>query len=344
MISAGFTATNAASSGIRLERKLLKALAKRSDKPGLVFLGLWALSLVATGYLVYLALGTVWVYPAMFVYGTILTLSAYAMSHETAHGTAFRTRWLNTTVEWLTALIYMEEPLHRRYTHTNHHSYTWHVGKDSQMPFDTPMTVTGWLVEVSGLALLYFHLRTLMRLVTGRYTDVMRAVIPAHELPKIQRNAWIFLLVYLAIGTLIVSGQHWLLWFLVYPRLLGMPILSLFGLIQHVEMQENSASIIDSTRSFKTDRLAAFLYLNMHNHIEHHLYPQVPFYSLPALHQAIKDQLPQPDPGFWRTNLEVLSVVMRRSMGRNTRARSIRQSPQMITDGRYQKRSVRSMR
>ena len=344
MTQAGFTATNAASSGIRLERKSLKALAKRSDIPGLVFLAQWVLSLVATGYLVYLTLGTFWVYPAMIIYGSMLTLSAYAMSHETAHGTAFRTRWLNTAVEWLTALIYMEEPLHRRYTHTNHHSYTWHVGKDSQMPFDTPMAFSGWLAEVSGFALLYFHINTLTRLVTGRYTDVMRGVIPAHEFPRIRSNAWIFLLVYLAIGALIVSGQHWLLWFLVFPRLLGMPILSLFGLIQHVEMQENAASILDSTRSFKTDRLGAFLYLNMHNHVEHHLYPQVPFYSLPALHEAIKDQLPEADPGFWRTNLEVLSVVIRRSMGRNTRARSIRQSPRMITTGAYQKLSVRSMR
>ena len=34
-----------------------------------------------------------------------------------------------------------------------------------------------------------------------------------------------------------------------------------------------------------------FLYLNMNYHVEHHLLPSVPYRSLPALHDEIKDQL-----------------------------------------------------
>ena len=107
----------------------------------------------------------------------------------------------------------------------------------------------------------------------------------------------------------------------------------LFTLIQHVEMQENSPSILESTRSFKTNWLGRFLYANMNNHVEHHLYPQVPFYALHKLHQEIADQLPEPDPGFFKTNLEVISVVFRRTLGRGTKAATIRQAPHMITDG-----------
>lgn len=339
-----FVATNAASSGIELERKTIKALCRRSDRHGLVYLGKWALALLLSGYGVYLALDSVWVWPAMLVYGTILSVPAYSMSHETAHGTPFRTRWLNEAVMWLTALVYLEEPLHRRYTHTNHHSWTWHVGKDSQMPFDTPMTFAGWLAEVSGYALLKFHLVTLVRLAAGSYTGVMKSVIPADEFARIRRNAWIFIGVYAAIAAAIAFGFTQLWWFLVLPWLLGRPVMVMFGLIQHVEMAENAPSILDSTRSFQSSPIASLLYMNMENHIEHHLYPQVPFYALPALHEVIKDQLPEPDPGFWRTNLEVLSVVIRRSLGRNTKARSIRQAPHMITEGGYQKLSVRSMK
>ena len=87
-----YAATNAASSGVELERKSLKALCRRSDRPGLLFLVKWAFSLALTGYLVHLAMGTGWVWPAMFVYGSVIGLPAYAMSHESAHGTAFRTR------------------------------------------------------------------------------------------------------------------------------------------------------------------------------------------------------------------------------------------------------------
>ena len=128
-----FVATNAASSGIRIDKKRLKALSRRSDRPGLIYLAQLAGFLALTSYLIWISLDSWWVWPAMFLHGIFLTVPAYALSHETAHGTAFRTRWLNELVMWMTALVYFEEPLHRRYTHTNHHTYTWHVGKDSQV-------------------------------------------------------------------------------------------------------------------------------------------------------------------------------------------------------------------
>ena len=45
----GHVATNAASSGIQLDRETLKRLSRRNDRPGLVYLAQWALALAATG-------------------------------------------------------------------------------------------------------------------------------------------------------------------------------------------------------------------------------------------------------------------------------------------------------
>ena len=328
-----YVPTNAASSGVRLDRKTLKSIAARSDRPGLIYLAQWLIAITLTATLVALSLGTIWMWPAMFVHGVFLAVPTYAMSHETAHGTAFRTRWLNEVVLWVTSLIYMEEPLHRRYTHTNHHTHTWHVGKDSQMPFDTPMGAKGWFAEITGFALLRFHLLVMLRLAFGNYSDVMRSVTPEGEFSKMTRNARIFLLIYASIGVLVAFGIYWPLWFLVIPRVLGAPVMLLFTLIQHVELQENSPSILDSTRSFRTSWLGRFLYMNMNNHVEHHLYPQVPFHALPKLSEAVKDQVPEPDPGFFQTNWEVMLVVLRRSFGMSTKAPSIRQAPHMISDG-----------
>ena len=130
---------------------------------------------------------------------------------------------------------------------------------------------------------------------------------------------------------LAVAGHDWVLTYIVFPRILGGVVMLLFTLIQHVEMQENSPSILESTRSFTTNWLGRFLYMNMNNHIEHHLYPMVPFHQLPALNAAIAEQLPRTDPGFFRTNWEVLQVVTKRSLGASTKAPSIRQAPHMIT-------------
>ena len=157
-----------------------------------------------------------------------LTVPAYALSHETAHGTAFRTRWLNETVLWVTSFIYFEEPLHRRYTHTNHHTYTWHVGKDSQMPFDTPMAFGGWIAEITGLGLARFHVNALFALAFNRPSELTRFAIPDGELPKLVRNARIFLALCAGVIAIIAFGYTWPLWFLILPRILGAPVMLLF--------------------------------------------------------------------------------------------------------------------
>jgi len=325
--------TNAASSGVTLDRKTLISLARRSDRPGLVYLGGWLAGLGATGSLVALCLGTPWLVPALLAHGVLLTVPAYAISHETAHGTAFRSRRLNEFVFWITSLIYMEEPLHRRYTHTSHHTHTWHVGRDGQMPFDTPVSFGGWVAEASSLALLRFHAVVMVRLVLRRYSRAMTMAVPEGERARMTRNARIFLVLYAILAAVVASGVLWPLWFLVLPRLIGAPVMQLFTLIQHVEMAENRASILESTRSFRTAWPGRFLYMNMNNHVEHHLFPQVPFFALPALREALAEQLPAPDPGFFRTNAEVLSVAVRRSLGLQTRAWSIRQAPHMVSAG-----------
>lgn len=339
----GYAATNAASSGVKLHRKALKALAKRSDRPGLIWLGQWLSLLTASGFLLYLTLGSWWMLPAMLLYGTILTVPSYALSHECAHGTAFRTRWLNEACLWASSVLYFEEPYHRRYSHTRHHTYTWHVGKDSQMPFDTPMTFRGWLLEVTGIALLTYEIKVFLSNACGLFSRETRDFTPESELPKLKWGARACLGVYASLAALIAMGQLWPLYFFLLPRLLGGPVMLLFTLIQHVELQENSPSILESTRSFRTGWLGRFLYMNMNNHVEHHLYPQVPFHALPALSEAIQDQLPEPDPGFFRTNWEVFLVVLRRSLGRSTKAPSLRQAPHMITSGRFSSFSKASM-
>ena len=81
-------ATSAASSGVTLDRKTLKALARRSDGPAYAYLARWGAGVLVTGCFVWLSLDTWWLWPAMFVHGVVLCVPAYAISHETAarHG------------------------------------------------------------------------------------------------------------------------------------------------------------------------------------------------------------------------------------------------------------------
>ncbi|MBL55401.1 MAG: fatty acid desaturase, partial [SAR116 cluster bacterium] len=51
-------------------------------------------------------------------------------------------------------------------------------------------------------------------------------------------------------------------------------------------------------------------------HIEHHMFPLVPYYNLPRLHQVIRDDLPPPDRSIWSAYREMLPVIWQQFKGR----------------------------
>jgi fatty acid desaturase len=64
-------------------------------------------------------------------------------------------------------------------------------------------------------------------------------------------------------------------------------------------------------RTYTCSWLPAFCYWNMQYHIEHHMFPAVPFYNLPKLRAAIKDDLPPAPHGLWATWRELLPLMRR---------------------------------
>jgi len=47
----------------------------------------------------------------------------------------------------------------------------------------------------------------------------------------------------------------------------------------------------------------------MNYHVEHHMFPNVPFYALPALHEAIKADCPPAYPSLWAAYIEMVPAV-----------------------------------
>ena len=327
MTMADYRATNAASSGIKLDKKFLKALTRRSNWPGLKWFVTWVLALLVTGMGVYVSYGTWWIGPAIVVHGAVLTVPSYALSHECAHGTVFRTRWLNEAMFWLSSLIYIEEPYHRRYAHARHHTFTWIKDKDAQMSFSTPLTSWSWFMEISTIGFFIYEAKLLVRNAVGAFDDNVTAYTPASELPKLQWGARAFLAIYGGLATFVViAGAVWPLIYIVIPRLVGGPAMQFFTITQHAELEEDQPSIVHSTRSFRSGPIGRFLYMNMNNHMEHHLYPMTPFHALPELATALKDQLPEPDPDIVTINAELISIAFRRSFGLDTTAVNVRQA------------------
>ncbi len=99
-----------------------------------------------SGYLAYLSVGSRWVILAFFVYGTIYS-SCDARWHECAHGTPFRTRWLNETFYLLSCLMNMKEGTFTRWSHTRHHTETIMVGLDPEIQVMRPADLSRVLLD-----------------------------------------------------------------------------------------------------------------------------------------------------------------------------------------------------
>jgi fatty acid desaturase len=49
----------------------------------------------------------------------------------------------------------------------------------------------------------------------------------------------------------------------------------------------------------------------MNYHVEHHMFPMVPYHALPRLHELIKHDLPPADPSIWVAFKDMARAVVR---------------------------------
>ncbi|MEM7171040.1 MAG: fatty acid desaturase [Pseudomonadota bacterium] len=295
----------------KIDKKLLKSLSKRTDKPALLWFGAYFSLVIALGIAVVLTWNTPWVWPVLLLYSLVWGAAASG-SHETCHGTPFRSRWLNETSLWAFCWMVQMEPVWVRWGHAGHHSFTHHDVGDTELSEPNPVGWGRFFMVGTGLAGHINYTKTLIAHAFGRFTPDIRAVIPESEIPKAIRNSRIIVASYIAIVMWALLAQSWLpVALLVAPRLIGGPVIGFLHLTQHTGLQMNIFDHRFSTRSFTASPITRFFYFNMNNHIEHHMFPMVPFYNLPKLAAALKDQMPEPCDGLLGVYREVFGAVAR---------------------------------
>jgi fatty acid desaturase len=57
--------------------------------------------------------------------------------------------------------------------------------------------------------------------------------------------------------------------------------------------------------------VSRFIYWNMNYHVEHHMFPMVPYHALPRLHDLIRHDLPAPNPSIAAAFAEMWPALRR---------------------------------
>jgi fatty acid desaturase len=293
----------------RIPRAVLKELMKRSDAQGLRNFGLWLALLIASGVVAGLTWDSWWAVPAFFIYGTIYS-SSDARWHELAHGTPFRTRWLNDAFYHLSSFMTIREAYWWRWSHARHHTHTYFVERDPEIQVMRPTKVLPILLDFFALIGGAAEIGKTVRHAFGRVDAATEAFLPASEKPKMIWSSRIYVAVIVVTIVLAIALHSFLpLMFVWTPRFYAGWLHQLLGLTQHAGLGVNVKDHRLNTRTVYINPVFRFLYLNMNYHLEHHLLPMVPFHALPRLHEAIKDQLPPAYPSLYATYREMVPAL-----------------------------------
>ena len=296
-----------------IPRQRMKELMKRSDRPGLINYGLWLGLLAVTGAWLVLAWGSGWTVPAALLYGIFYGSCGDSRWHECAHGTVFKTRWLNRFFYQLASFMALKNPYLWRWSHTRHHTDTIVVGRDPEIAFPRPPSIFGIVLNLPYLKGGWPEVKKLVQLTFGILTADQKDFLIESDRSKAFWASRAHVAVLLMVTGLSIGMESWLPVMLVgLPTFYGGWLHHLLATTQHAGLAEDVPDHRLNSRTVHMNPFFRFVYSNMNYHVEHHMFPMVPFYFLPALHEENKADCPPAYPSTLAAFRELLPAMWKR--------------------------------
>jgi fatty acid desaturase len=295
-----------------VSRAEMKELMRRFDGPAIRDTVMWlgALALSAAGGVYFW--GSWAAVPFFLVYGVLYGSASDSRWHECGHGTAFKTRWMNDAVYEIASFMVMRNPVTWRWSHARHHTDTIVVGRDPEIAVTRPPSLLRLALNFVGLPDVWTGVGTLMRQASGQLSADEKDYVPESEQPKAVRAARAHVAIYAAALLAALALRSWLPLMLIGgPRLYGCWHMVMVGLLQHGGLADNVLDHRLNSRTVYMNPFSRFVYWNMNYHVEHHMFPMVPFHALPRLHELIKADLPPASPSIPAAYREMVPAILR---------------------------------
>jgi fatty acid desaturase len=303
---------NAAWYKTEIPRARMKELMQRSDGPATRDTAIWIGLLILTGALGAYFWGTWWCVPFFFVYGVLYGSGGDSRWHECGHGTAFRTQWKNEAVYQLACFFMIRNPVVWRWSHSRHHTDTIIVGRDPEIITTRPPEVPKVLGNFIGFFDVPQSLLAVVRYAFGKVTEAEKDFIPEAERSKVIATARVWILIYLAVIAACFYTHSILPIMLIgLPRIYGAWHHLMTGLTQHIGLAEDVLDHRLNSRTVYINPFSRFVYWNMNYHVEHHMFPMVPYHRLPELHIEMLDDCAKPYTSFWDAYREIIPTLWR---------------------------------
>lgn len=297
-----------------VSREEMRELLVRKDGPAIRDTIIWLSLIISSGYLVFLWWGSWFVIFPYFIYSVLYASTSDSRWHESSHGTAFKTDWMNNLLYEIASFMVFRQSTVWRWSHARHHSDTLIRGRDPEIAVPRPPKIRMILLAFVGIRGAIPEMRRTFLHASGRIDPEVATYLPVHEYAKVIFKARIYISIYLMVITIAIFSRSILPLMLIgLPMIFGGWLLPIYGLTQHAALQENVLDHRLNCRTVYMNRIHRFLYWNMNYHVEHHMYPLVPYHALPHLHKLIKDDCPEPYKSITDAFREIIPAIMRQA-------------------------------
>jgi fatty acid desaturase len=295
-----------------IPRKRMKELMRRRDWPAIRDTTIWFALIAASGFGAYWFWGSWACVPFFLLYGVLFSSGSDSRWHEAGHGTAFKTPWLNDALYQVSAFMGMREATLWRWSHARHHTDTLIVGRDREIVAMRPPDALNLVLNIFALRDIVEAPMSVIRHAAGRLTAEEATFVPESEHPKVFREARVWVAIYLAVIALAIAiGSALPLLFVAVPNVYGRWAGWLFAIAQHGGLSENVLDHRLNSRTIYMNPALRFLFMNMNYHLEHHMFPMVPYHALPELHEEVKHDMPAPYKSTIAAFREILPALWR---------------------------------
>lgn len=290
-----------------INKEVLRELSKKSDLQGAVYTSLHLTLIAATGATSYSCFNQHY-----YILGTFLALCHgiffgflgwCGAGHELLHETVFKKKWLNIFFASIYSFLMWNNFFYHKESHRMHHAYTMHDQLDGEFnPSQRGITGWGWLWYLTiDLPNIY---RTL-KIITENSFNIIRGewgpkLFPFYSVKR-RKVVWfarVLLLGHASLAAIFIylDLTALIIYITLAPFICSFITKSL-TLSQHIGMKTNVNDFRLNSRTVILEPFWSFLYWQMNYHIEHHMYPTVPFYNLKKINSIIKDDMPEPIKG-----------------------------------------------
>ena len=260
-------------------------LTERSDAAGLRHLALHSGLILLLAVLIAAEVPFWWV---LLLPQGLLIAFLFTLQHEATHKTPFENEEINEWVGWACGILIFQPFLWFRYFHLAHHRYTQDPENDPELlglPKPDDWRSFAWHVSCIG----YWKDKAVL-LWSNAFGTIDSPYLPDRVHDRLRAEARRMLALYTVLLMFTLFATPVLIWIWLVPLAVGFPFLRVYLLAEHGRLRY-VADMFDNTRTTFTNAIVQFLAWNMPYHVEHHVFPQVPFYLLPEFHRLTHEKI-----------------------------------------------------